>query len=69
MERYDFFWNSCRFFRDYEHRCHCGHRMWPVYEEDCFAGLPCPRCSGTVKPKSIGLWDCSLSEGEQADAN
>lgn len=22
--------------RDYNHRCRCGHRMWPVYEEDCF---------------------------------
>ena len=43
--------------RDYNHRCRCGHRMWPFCEEDCFAGLPCPRCSGTMKPKSIGLWD------------
>jgi len=63
-EQYAFFWDSygClaesyRFFRDYEHRCRCGHRMWPIYEEECLAGLPCPYCSGTLKPEEAGYWD------------
>ena len=43
--------------RDYNHRCRCGHRMWPIYEEECFAGLPCPYCSGTLKPEEAGYWD------------
>ena len=43
--------------RDYNHRCRCGHRMWPIYEEECFSGLPCPYCSGTLKPEEAGYWD------------
>jgi len=46
-----------RFSSDYNHRCRCGHRVWPLYEDKWFAGVPCPRCSGTMKAKRIGLWD------------
>ena len=38
---------------------HCyryeGRPLLAAYE--CFAGLPCPRCSGTMKPQTIVFWD------------